>query len=183
MDRRKKKTQDSIYDAFTQLVGEKEYSAITIQEIIDKANIGRSTFYTHFQTKDDLVCSLCTMLYDHAFESASNGNHHHGNFTSENTASSIFCHILHHLEENDHNILTLLSCDSCGMFVRYFKDQMYILIEKEFDFSGKSLPKDFIINQISSAFLEMIHWWIKNGKQETPEQLDSYFNEIIKAFI
>ncbi|MDY5122617.1 MAG: TetR/AcrR family transcriptional regulator [Treponema sp.] len=181
MDRRKQKTQDSIYDAFTSLIGEKDYSTITIQEIIDKANVGRSTFYTHFQTKEDLVLSLCDMLYDHVFESAVTGNHHHGDFKSENNASSIFCHILHHLEENDHNILTLLSCDSSGIFVRYFTDEMNNLIKKEIHFTNSELPVDFLVNHVAATFMEMIRWWIKNGKKETPEQLDKYFSTVING--
>lgn len=183
MDRRKQKTKDSIYEAFTALISEKEYSSITIQEIIDRANVGRSTFYTHFQTKEDLVHSLCDMLYDHVFESAASGNHHHGEFKSENNADSILCHMIHHLQENDHNILTLLSCDSSGLVVRYFKNKLSNLVERELKFSNKELPADFVINHIASSFLEMIQWWVLNGKKESPEQLEQYFIATTKGLL
>ena len=46
-DRRITKTRKAIYQAFLQLLNQKDYEAITVQEIIDLADVGRSTFYSH----------------------------------------------------------------------------------------------------------------------------------------
>ena len=67
MDRRQKKTRQAVYDAFTRLLEKKSYSSITVQEIIDEADIGRSTFYAHFETKDELLRALCTEIFEHVF--------------------------------------------------------------------------------------------------------------------
>lgn len=54
-DRRVGRTQQLLIDALLELVQEKRYDKITVQDILDRANVGRSTFYAHFHDKDDLL--------------------------------------------------------------------------------------------------------------------------------
>lgn len=54
-DRRIQKTKKLLADSLARLMREKEYDAITIQDIIDKANVGRSTFYAHYESKEMLL--------------------------------------------------------------------------------------------------------------------------------
>jgi len=56
-DRRIQKTQRALREALTSLIGEKPYDDIAVKEILDRANVGRSTFYMHFRDKDELLLS------------------------------------------------------------------------------------------------------------------------------
>ena len=55
MDRRQRKTREAIFSAFTELLSQKDYTQITVGEIIALADVGRATFYAHFETKDYLL--------------------------------------------------------------------------------------------------------------------------------
>src|ERR1700733_1288173 len=53
-DRRVRRTRDALGDALMALMHEKPFDKITVQHVLDRAKVGRSTFYTHFVDKEDL---------------------------------------------------------------------------------------------------------------------------------
>ncbi len=179
MDRRRKKTREAIFGAFSALLSQKHYNQITVGEIIEEANVGRATFYAHFETKDFLLKALCEELFCHIFDATDpNGKGHRHIFDCE-APSSVFLHLLRHLEKNDHHILDLLACESNELFLRYFKEGLIKLIREELSlFDGKrdpSLPTDFFIHHVASSFVSTVLWWIEGGKKESPETLSHYF--------
>ncbi len=187
MDRRQKRTRDAIFTSFTSLLSRKSYGKITIQEIIDEANIGRTTFYAHFETKDDLLKALCEELFGHIIDSAMDVSHTRGLYSDTDAPDSVFCHLLQHLNENDRNILSLLSCESSDLFLRYFKDSLNELIRLQFMDPSlhqcRPVPEDFLINHISSSLVEMVLWWIRGEMQLKPEELDAYFRYVIEPIM
>src|SRR5204863_8663670 len=57
VDRRTKRTRELLQKALIELISERGYDALTIQEIVDRANLGRTTFYLHYNSKDELFMS------------------------------------------------------------------------------------------------------------------------------
>ena len=57
MDARVRRTRDALGDALVALMQEKPFDTITVQDVLDRAKVGRSTFYTHYSDKDDLLMS------------------------------------------------------------------------------------------------------------------------------
>ena len=55
MDRRIQRTRDALMAALLELIQEKGFGAVSIQELVDRANVGRSTFYQHYESKEDLL--------------------------------------------------------------------------------------------------------------------------------
>ncbi len=183
MDRRQIKTREAIFIAFGQLLSKKHFNQITVGEIIEKANIGRATFYAHFETKDFLLKELCEELFCHIFDSVDGENEKHRHIFDCEAPDSVFLHLLQHLQKNDNNILELLACENNDLFLRYFKENLKELIESQIHLfvreKSKELPEDFRINHISASFVETVRWWIDRGMRESPETITDYFMRII----
>lgn len=115
MDRRQRKTREAIFKAFTELLSQKDFNNITVGEIIERADVGRATFYAHFETKDYLLKELCSELFCHIFD-AEYGEHNHKHIFDCDVTDSVFLHLFKHLQKNDNQILELLSGENNGLF-------------------------------------------------------------------
>lgn len=186
MDRRQRKTREAIFNSFTRLLSKKNYNSISVQEIIDLANVGRATFYSHFETKDFLLKELCEELFDHIVNSAMGRDDSNNRYCCKFEGNSVFLHLLKHLQE-DKNILDLLSSQNNEIFLRYFKSNLKKLIIVQYLESGKlknsKLPKDYLVNHISASFVETVEWWISHKMTETPEKISEYFLAAIEPII
>lgn len=183
MDRRQKKSREAIFKAFSELLSKKRYNQITVGEIIEKADVGRATFYAHFETKDFLLKELCEELFCHIFDAVEGDGENHKHIFECDAPESVILHLLRHLQKNDNNILALLYCEDNEMFLRYFKENLKRLIEKNPQLfkneRNGALPHDFIVNHVASTFVETVKWWVDNGMKETPETLAEYFSAVI----
>ena len=187
MDRRQRKTREAIFSAFTALLEKKAYNQITVQEIIDAANIGRATFYAHFETKDYLLKELCEELFDHIIGTAAGLDPDQYRCDCGSPADSVFLHLIRHLQENDSKVLSLLSSQNNEMFLRYFKCNLKKLIITQYAdkglLKGSGLPEDYVVNHISSSFVETVEWWIARKMKESPEALTEYYLSVIEPLI
>ena len=179
MDRRQRKTREAIFNAFVLLLSKKHYNNITVGEIIEIADIGRATFYSHFETKDFLLKDLCAELFDHLFEQKTNSNENKLNLFNCDNKDNVFLHLFKHIKKNDNNICKLLSSKNNELFLEYFKNGLRLLIRKHLvDFENKKpkdIPEAFWINHITSTFIETLRYWIENKLSYPPEKITNYF--------
>ena len=182
MDRRQRKTREAIFRAFTELLSHKDFSQITVGEIIARADVGRATFYAHFETKEFLLKAFCKELFCHIFDTAADTHHHRHIFACEGS-DSVFLHLFQHFQKNDNNILALLSSQNNELFLGYFRADLDILIESQLPYlpsqKRKDLPESYWKNHIASSFVETLKWWISTGMKESPETITDYFLQVI----
>jgi len=183
MDRRQRKTREAIFNSFTRLLSKKDFSQITVSEIIEGADVGRATFYAHFETKDYLLKAFCQELFCHLFDTEQDDRRGHRHIFDCNGSDPVFLHLLQHLRNNDNNILALLSSQNNELFLKYFRISLEALIESHLPLfaSPKSnqIPKPIWKNHIVSTFIEIVKWWIDNGMEESPQVINEYFFMLI----
>lgn len=177
MDRRQQKTRRAIFKAFRNLLEKKDFGSITVQEIIDEANVGRSTFYAHFETKDDLLREMCTDIFHHVFSDDIKQESNHDFSNAEHSFEKEITHILYHLQGNKKNLKGLLSCESGEIFMKYFKNYLYEMFRTYVRKLSYQAPDDYVLNLAVSSFSETVRWWITAHEQYAPEQIASFFIE------
>ena len=177
MDRRIQKTRKAILSAFEELLSEKRYEQITVQNIIDRADIGRSTFYAHFETKDELLKALCTDIFEHVFSEEIMSEEKH-DFSHHSTFRDRLTHILYHLQEKQQSIKGLFSGECGEIFLRYLKEYLYQVFDKHIVVKD-NIPHDYAMDMAVGSFAETVRWWLKGHSDYTPEQMTDYLFECI----
>ena len=177
MDRRQQKTRDAIFSAFSSLLDKKRYSHITVQDIIDEANIGRSTFYAHFETKDELLNAMCTAIFRHIFSDDLMQEETH-DFSGNGNLQARLTHLLYHLKENQRDISSILSGDSSDLFMQYFKNYLTEMFAKQISELVSAVPRDYVLNYYVSSFAETVKWWVEKDMSYLPEEIIGFFMNI-----
>lgn len=170
MDRRKRKTRSAIFSAFIDLLAEKTLDKITVADVIERADVGRATFYAHFETREHLLRELCRELFDHLFHREQTGHL----FACQDTGS-VFTDLLGHIHRNDNHLRDLFSGQNRGLFLEYFKQELYTLVQNRQFPTPPGVPEELWIRQICALFVETVDWWIQKGLTHTPEQVAQYF--------
>ena len=179
MDRRQRKTREAIFSAFIALLSEKEFGQITVGQIIEKADVGRATFYAHFETKDFLLKELCEELFCHILDTSGEEHREHRHIFDCDAPESVYLHLFQHMVKNDNNVLLLLSGQNNDLFLQYFKLHLRKLVAGHLSqFASRKdarLPESFWIDHIAATFVETLRWWIADGMKESPETITGYF--------
>lgn len=174
MDRRQKKTREAVFRAFEQLLEKKKYEHITVQDIIDTANIGRSTFYANFETKDALLNELCAEIFDHIFlhdllpEESENASSH------EVLIRHRLIHLLRHLERSGNILGRIIRSDSREIFLRYFRSCLAGMFSS-LAVIPAGVPEEYVINNCVCCFTETVVWWFSEKTEYSPEQIVGFF--------
>ncbi len=184
-DRRKERTRQLLRDALLQLIPEKGYEAINVQDITDRANVARPTFYLHFADKQDLLFSSLREIYDDLVErqhhSLSNENAAELVANMERVEDSDFQHVAEHADFYKVMLSDKGSMAFLLMVMEYLSSIMHTELVQKLAVNGTvgNIPTDLISSYLAGAELGIVNWWLKtNNMQYSPLQVSRMMNLI-----
>lgn len=181
-DRRIQKTKNLLHEALSSLIREKPYDEIVVQEILDRANVGRSTFYMHFRDKDELlVSSIHDMLGSvHAPPEAPFSGKPYERMVA--FSLPVFEHIYRHRRTG----ATMMGVRGRAVIHDHLQKIVAKQIADEMrkHLQGRrsqvtKIPQDILVQYIASTFILVLNWWIENRTVPQPSVADAMFRALI----
>jgi len=186
-DRRVQRTRDLLQKALLDLIGERGYDAITIQDIVDRANVARTTFYVHYSSKDDLLIS-CHEAIVSQFQSGLLYLHplSREDLLSPEAPPGLTA-IYRHLEEVRGQLYPMFQGKDGPLILRRIRDLSAQAIEANlraaFAEADSTLPLDVLATYLAGAQLALVHWWLEKRQPHTPENIAQTFHRLQRAAI
>ena len=181
IDRRVARTRGTLQHALISLILKKGYEAITVEDICEAANVGRSTFYAHYTGKDDLKRRgleehLRTLLVDRQKDAVA---------TQEDRDRSLGFSLTMFEHARDHADLHRALVGSRGGAIAHGSIRKILsdLVRKEFAAAaGKNsadvVPRELVVEFIVGAYMAVLNWWLDGGAKLPPKQIDAMFRRL-----
>ena len=172
-DRRSQRTRQALGDALFELMMEKGYDAVSIKDIIERANVGRSTFYSHYADKDALFVSQL----DRLMEVLNRDVPHEYSEANEFFPS---LGLLRHIKERWKLFRILTWGSGVDVLTRHLQKVLSGKIEERLTASGQKyeVPIPVLANFLSGSFLSLVNWWLDSKMKYSPEQVDEMFQKM-----
>ncbi|MCR5421391.1 MAG: TetR/AcrR family transcriptional regulator, partial [Lachnospiraceae bacterium] len=182
MDRRQQKTRTAIYKALTELLKKKRFEDITVRQIIDEANIGRSTFYSYFETKDQLLLEMCNELFAHVLSDSLLPEKSHDFSTDHEDSGALMEHILWHIKDHEANIRSIMNGESEKIFTKYFSAYLENTFGDRITNLNIDVSDEFKKQFFIGSFTNTVKWWISTGLKQKPKDIiDDYMKCLNKG--
>lgn len=169
---RVRRTQKLLREALIELIEERGFEALTIDELTKRAMVGRATFYRTYQDKYDLV----EQIFEEAMSALLNSV---GDLGREHP-SEIWVTFFEHIAHYERLYRALLGSKGSPWFVRKMRASLANLIKERGRLPHGPDPKplsvhnfsdEFVPDLVSTMFVEAITWWLEHGRPYTPKEI------------
>ena len=168
-DRRSQRTRHLVNDAMLELLFEKHYDAITVQDILDRAGIGRSTFYTHFFDKEDVLASIAEQMLD-MFDKQIPQRQEKGTIIP-------VLELFKHVQEHEQYFRATLRGHSAEVFWEVAQTALSKTVEQALstiyaENASPAISREVIAQYLTGSILALLKWWLKAEMPCSPEVME-----------
>ena len=169
IDRRVARTQAALRAALIRLLRRKDYAAITVQDILDEADVGRSTFYAHCSSKDQLVRLSFRLLRS---ELAA------GNASADDDPTALLpfsLPLIRHLAEHRDLYGAFAGSRAGDLLMGELRHLVLDLAARDLKRlpPDPDIPADVVLHYVAGAFTALLAWWLNGKGRVAPEALDA----------
>ena len=177
LDRRVIRTRQLLRDALMELILEDGYDAVTVQDIAERANVGRATFYLHYAGgKEELLLSNLEVIYDELVARIKTLKREP--FISGQRRPSQIA--FEHAAEQRDLYLILLRGQGATALAQRIREYLAGLIQQELleQREDSPVPPEIVANYMAGSLIALITWWLENDMPYSAEFMASMFSRL-----
>ncbi len=175
-DKRVRRTHERLGSALIELIQEKPIDDVTVQEVLDRASVGRSTFYLHFRDKNDLLLSELEKFLEMMSTALS--------IRKEESRRVVpVAELFAHIGKQKKIYRALADSGRLNDFFDLAQGYFSRGIEQRLR-ESKRLPKlpqrELAVRAfaLAGSLLSLLRWWLNRGAKEPPGEMDELFHRI-----
>ena len=176
--RRVQRTRRVLQEALAKLLQERSWDEIGVQDICERADIGRSTFYMHYQGKEQLLASgldgLRAVLREHA-----------GATDRRKAQRFLFVHgLIDHVNEQRKLFRSVIGRKSSYVVQLRFREMVRQLVAEELEhISATAWHREAAVHYMTGALVELLAWWMDASNAIPPDEIERYFQRLTLAVV
>lgn len=182
-DRRVRKTQQAIKSAFLELLNHETFEKLTVQQLVNKADINRGTFYHYYLDKYDLLEQLENEMIDELQGFIDKQYDKEKDNTSNNIVKNIMIYLIEHIEKNRNFYYIAFRLGKASMI----QEKLYMLIYnhlsiyKSTNDTIEDMPFSYYMSYVSGAGISLIKHWVQDSNPIPKDELILHFYNIMNS--
>jgi AcrR family transcriptional regulator len=180
IDRRVARSREMLHQALLSLIVRKGYDAITVEDICEAANVGRSTFYAHFTSKDDLKRSGLEHLREQLLDRQQSANL---SADKETGSLGFSLTMFEHARDHIHLYRALMGSQGGAIALGTIRQVLCDCVRRELavngDKNGKDgIPSELVVEYVVGGYMAMLTSWLDGGAKLSPAKIDAIFRRL-----
>ena len=178
------RTQRLLHQALMSLIAEKKYESITVQDVLDRADVGRSTFYVHFRDKDELLTNGFQYLQSflESAQEASRGASRNSHERIIGFSLPMFEHALEYRRVNR----ALLGSSAESVVRRRIHSVLAGIVSRALEVELQNrkraevpVSRELLAHFIVSTYTSVLAWWLSSKNPVSPKEIDAAYRRLV----